>query len=282
MKYFGAHVSIAGGIEQAPERARAIGANALAMFTKNQRQYNAKPISASQAKAFQEALEKADISPTKVLVHDSYLINMGSPNKFTRDSSVKAFIDEAQRLEALGLRLLNFHPGAHLNKIPEDECIDLIAQGVNQAIKQSDHVIFVIENTAGQGSNLGFKFEHLKQIIEKCADKNRVGVCLDTCHAFAAGYDIASSKESFEKVIEQFEAIVGLKYLKGMHLNDSKNEFNSHKDRHENLGEGSLGIECFKWIAQDSRFDDMPLILETPKHDLYAKEIKMLKDFCAG
>lgn len=282
MKKFGAHISIAGGVENAPARAAAVGANAFAMFSKNQRQFRAKPITKEQALLFKEELKKHGFSPEDVLVHDSYLINMGSPDPKTRKNSVDAFVVEAKRLEQLGLKLLNFHPGAHLNKIPEAECIKNIAEGVNKAIKETKDIIFVLENTAGQGSNLGHRFEHLASIIELVEDKKRIGVCLDTCHTYAAGYDLASSKESFDRVIDEFDKIIGLKYLRGMHLNDSKNGLGSRKDRHESLGKGALGMDCFRWISKDKRFDDIPLILETPNRDLYKTEIEALRSFCAG
>ena len=281
MKYFGAHVSIAGGVENAPERAAQLGANAFAMFSKNQRQWNSRPYSKDQVQKFKSNLDKFSIRSDKVLVHDSYLINLGSPNKETRDKSLQAFKDEATRVEQLGLSLLNFHPGAHLNKIPEDECFELIAQGLNETAKESKNVIFVIENTAGQGSNTGFRFEQIKHIIDLVNDKNRIGVCLDTCHAFAAGYDLSSSKKSFERVFEEFEKTIGFQYLKGMHLNDSKMGLSSHRDRHESIGKGQIGRNCFKWIAQDSHFDELPLILETPQKELWKGEIKMLEGYAA-
>ncbi|MCO4754231.1 MAG: deoxyribonuclease IV [Bacteriovoracaceae bacterium] len=281
MKYFGAHVSIAGGVENAPERAAQLGANAFAMFSKNQRQWSSRPYTKSQIQLFKDNLAKYSIQPDKVLVHDSYLINLGSPNEATRSKSLQAFKDEALRVNQLGLSLLNFHPGAHLNKIPEQQCFELIAQGLNETIQETDNVIFVIENTAGQGSNLGFRFEQIKNIIELVKDKKRIGVCIDTCHAYAAGYDLAKSKKSFTDVFDDFEKIIGFKYLKGMHLNDSKMELNSHRDRHESIGLGTIGKNCFKWIAKDKRFDDIPLILETPEKELWEDELKMLQGFAA-
>ncbi len=281
LKYFGAHVSISGGVENAPERAYKLGANAFAMFSKNQRQWKSRPYTKEQVSKFKANLTKYNIKEDKVLVHDSYLINLGSPKKEVRNKSLQAFIDETARLEQLGLTLLNFHPGAHLNQIPESECFELIADGVNSAIEKSSNVIFVIENTAGQGSNIGFRFEQIKSIIDRIKVKDRVGVCIDTCHAFAAGYDLASSEDSFNQVFETFDKLIGLSYLKGMHLNDSKTDLNSHRDRHEAIGHGAIGKNCFKWIAKDSRFDDIPLILETPQKELWRKEIAFLKESVA-
>ncbi len=281
MKYFGAHVSISGGVENAPERASELGANAFAMFSKNQRQWSARPYTKEQANKFKSNLKKYNIKANKVLVHDSYLINLGSPKVAVRQKSLQAFLDEATRLEQLGLSLLNFHPGAHLNQIPEDECFDLIADGVNKAIAHSSNVTFIIENTAGQGSNTGFRFEQIKSIIDRIKNKNRIGVCIDTCHAFAAGYDLATSKESFNQVFKEFDEVIGLSYLKGMHLNDSKTPLNSHRDRHASLGHGTMGKECFEWMAKDERFDDMPLILETPQKELWKGEINFLRSYAA-
>lgn len=280
MKKFGAHISAAGGLENAPARAAEIGADAFAIFSKNQRRYQAKPIGKERAKRFKSELKRCGYAPEDVLVHDSYLINMGSPDPGIRERSIASFIDEAKRLEAAGLKLLNFHPGSHLGKISEQRCLELIADGVNLAAQETEGIVFVIENTAGQGTNLGFRFEHLRDLIGMTEDKSRIGVCLDTCHTYSAGYDIASSRKALDEVMREFDRTVGLEYLRGAHLNDSKTPFGSRKDRHENLGKGSLGLGCFEWIAKDKRFEDMPLILETPNRELYAEEIKLLKNFC--
>lgn len=276
-KYIGAHVSAGGGVEMAPVNAFNIGATAFALFTKNQRQWEAKPLTQESIVAFKINCEKYGYKPEQILPHDSYLINLGNPDTDGLHKSRMSFIDEMQRCELLGLDRLNFHPGSHLNQISEEKCLSLIAESINLALEKTAGVSAVIENTAGQGSNLGFSFYQLKKIIEKVEDKNRVGVCIDTCHAYSAGYDI-KTKAGFEKVFAEFEEVVGFKYLKGMHLNDSKKELGSRVDRHDNLGKGTLGLVVFECIMNDSRFDNIPLILETPDDSLWVKEIQTLKN----
>ena len=278
MKYVGAHVSAAGGVENAPVNAHAIGATAFALFTKNQRQWNSAPLTNDNIAKFKENCEKFGYKPFQVLPHDSYLINLGHPEKENLEKSREAFLDEMTRCEQLGLDRLNFHPGSHLGQIDEETCLINIAQSINFVLDKTHGVTAVIENTAGQGTNLGYKFEHLKFMIDHVEDKSRVGVCIDTCHAFTSGYDLLSP-EGFETSFKKFEEIVGLKYLKGMHLNDSKKEFGSRVDRHDNLKLGFLGIAPFERIMNDPRFDNMPLILETPNEELWAEEIKMLNSF---
>jgi len=278
MKYIGAHVSAAGGVENAILNAVEIVADGFALFTKNQRQWNAKPLQEKNIKKFKEYLEKYNFSTNGILPHDSYLINLGHPEKEKREKSLNAFIDEAKRVETLGLKYLNFHPGSHLKKITEEECLDLISENVNKAIKETESCIFVIETTAGQGSNLGYKFEHLAYIIDKIEDKERIGVCIDTAHIFAAGYDIRT-KESYEKTMKEFDEVVGFKYLKGMHINDSKAKFNSRVDRHHSLGKGEIGIDAFRFIMQDKRIDNIPLILETIEPEIWKEEINLLRSF---
>jgi deoxyribonuclease-4 len=277
MKYIGAHVSAAGGVENAPLNAQKIGATAFALFTKNQRQWAAPPLTAESIAAFKSNCDKFGYKPQQILPHDSYLINLGHPEKDALQKSRDAFLDEMQRCEQLGLDRLNFHPGGHLNKITEDECLATIASSINWALNKTSGVVAVIENTAGQGTNLGFSFYHLKKIIDQVDDKTRVGVCIDTCHAYSAGYDI-KTKAGFEQVFKEFDEVVEFKYLKGMHLNDSKKELGSRVDRHDSLGKGTLGLEVFDCIMNDSRFDGIPLILETPDEELWADEIKLLKN----
>lgn len=279
MKYVGAHVSSAGGVFNAPLNAMAIGAKAFAMFTKNQRQWQAKPFTDKEITLFKENLKKSGIEAKHVLPHDSYLINLGNADAIKRQRSLNAFIDEAERCEQLGLKLLNFHPGSHLKEISEEKCLDYIAAGMNETIAKTNSVILVIENTAGQGTNLGYKFEHLAYLIKKIENKKRVGVCIDTCHMFAAGYDIRT-KVAYNKSWKEFDQIVGFKYLRGMHLNDSKSAFESRVDRHHSIGEGNLGRDPFKFIMKDQRMDDIPLILETINPDLWEKEIELLYSFC--
>jgi deoxyribonuclease-4 len=275
MKYVGAHVSASGGVENAPANAHEIGAKAFALFTKNQRQWVSSPLSKENIEKFSENCSKYGYKPKHILPHDSYLINLGNPDKEALGKSQKSFIDEMKRCELLGLIMLNFHPGGHLKQISEEECMKLIAASVNLALEQTKGVTAVIENTAGQGSWIGFRFEHLKFIIDLVENKSRVGVCLDTCHTFTAGYDIKSEK-GYEATLQEFDKVVGLKYLKGIHLNDSKKELGSRVDRHDNLGKGLLGNDVFKRIMNDPRFDDMPIILETPDETLWEKEIKWL------
>lgn len=278
MKYIGAHVSASGGVENAPLNARAIGATAFALFTKNQRQWHAPPLTSASITAFQKNCADAGISLSQVLPHDSYLINLGHPETEGLEKSRAAFLEEMQRCEQLGLPLLNFHPGSHLREISEEECIRRIAESINRALDRTRGVTAVIENTAGQGSNLGFSFEQLAAIIDGVEDKSRVGVCFDTCHAFAAGYDLRTA-EACAATFAEFERIVGFRYLKGMHINDSKAEYGSKKDRHHSLGQGWLGLEPFRYIMGDPRFDGIPLVLETIDEALWPAEIAMLKGF---
>ena len=277
-KFVGAHVSAAGGVHNAPKNAASIGAKAFALFTKNQRQWKAKPLTDEQIESFDRFLKESGIERKHILPHDSYLINLGHPEKEQRQKSLEAFIDEVQRCMQLGLDKLNFHPGSHLRKISEKECLDLIAESINTTLDESEGVTLVIENTAGQGSNLGYRFEHLSYLIDKCNDQDRIGVCLDTAHMFAAGYDIRT-KEAYEKTMEEFDRVVGFEFLRGMHINDSKAEFASRKDRHHSLGEGHIGLDAFRFIMQDPRTNDIPLILETIDDTIWDQEIALLYSF---
>jgi deoxyribonuclease-4 len=275
MKYIGAHVSASGGVENAPINANAIGAKAFALFTKNQRQWFSNPLTLASIKVFRQNCEKYGYRPFQILPHDSYLINLGHPEKEPLEKSRASFLDEMQRCEQLGLDRLNFHPGSHLNSISEEECLSRIAESINIVLEKTKGVTAVIENTAGQGTNMGYKFEQLRFMIEKVEDKSRVGVCIDTCHAFTSGYDI-KSPEGYTETFSQFEKIIGLGYLKGMHLNDSKKELATRVDRHDNIGQGFLGEDTFRTLMNDARFDNMPLILETPEESLWEQEIKKL------
>ena len=276
MKYIGAHVSAAGGIELAVERAVEIGANAFALFTKNQRQWHAPDLTSKTISAFRHACEKAGFLPEQILPHDSYLINLGHPEAEALEKSRNAFIDEMQRCEQLGLCYLNFHPGSHLNTLPEEESLRRVAESINIALDITKGVTALIENTAGQGTNLGWRFEHLAAIIERVEDKSRVGVCYDTCHAFAAGYDMRTP-ETCVATFAEFDRVVGFNYLKGMHINGAKCTFGSRVDRHHSLQEGNLGTAVFEFIMRDSRFDRIPLILETVNPDIWAEEISWLR-----
>ncbi|MGB9098865.1 deoxyribonuclease IV [Erwinia sp.] len=276
MKYIGAHVSAAGGVDQAVLRAHELEATAFALFTKNQRQWRAAPLTDEVIAAFRAACEKYNYSSAQILPHDSYLINLGHPVSEALEKSRDAFLDELQRCEQLGLSLLNFHPGSHLHQIEEEACLKRIAESINIALDKTKGVTAVIENTAGQGSNLGFRFEHLAAIIDGVEDKSRVGVCIDTCHAFAGGYDLRTEEECINTFAE-FERIVGFQYLRGMHLNDAKSEFASRVDRHHSLGEGNIGKTVFSWMMKDPRFDGIPMILETVNPDIWKDEIAWLK-----
>ena len=278
MKYFGAHVSAAGGPENAPLNAQQIGATGFALFTKNQRQWNAPPLTAAQITAFKENCVAGNYPPQSILPHDSYLINLGHPEREGLEKSRAAFIDEMSRCQVLGLDRLNFHPGSHLNRISVEECLDRIAESVNIALDRTQGVTAVIENTAGQGSNLGFKFEHLAYIIDKVEDKSRVGICIDTCHAFTAGYDLQTAA-ACDATFGELDRIVGFRYLRGMHLNDTLKTLGSHVDRHAPLGEGVLGVECFRYIARDPRFDGIPLILDPTDESRWPDEMAALKRF---
>ena len=275
MKYIGAHVSTQGGVENAPVNAHAIGAKAFALFTRNQRQWVSKPLTQESIGAFRENCEKYGYQPCQILPHDSYLINLGNPEKAALAKSRAAFLDEMQRCEQLGLDRLNFHPGSHLNQTDEETCLRIIAESVNITLDKTRGVKAVIENTAGQGTNLGHAFEQIRFIIDHIEDKERAGVCLDTAHTYSAGYDIRSA-EGFEHTFAEFDRVIGLSYLMGLHLNDSKKAFASRVDRHAPIGDGTLGQEVFVRLVNDPRFDNMPIILETPDETRWAEEIAFL------
>ena len=276
MKYFGAHVSASGGVENAVRNAQNIGATAFALFTKNQRQWLAPTLTEEQITTFRNAMQSAGYTASQVLPHDSYLINLGHPDEDGLEKSRESFFEEMHRCELLGLDRLNFHPGSHLKRIDDEGSLRRIAESINMALERSKGVTAVLENTAGQGSNLGYKFEHLAYIIERVEDKSRVGVCLDTCHTFAAGYDLRT-KEACDRTFAEFDSIIGFGYLRGMHLNDAMRPLGSRIDRHSPLGDGEIGWECFRYIASDPRFDNVPLILETPDESRWAEEIAELK-----
>jgi deoxyribonuclease-4 len=281
MKRVGAHVSTSGGVENAPLNAEAIGARAFALFTKNQRRWQAKPYSDKNIEAFKANLEQVGIAAEHVLPHDGYLINLGHPETEPLEKSRAAFLDEMQRCAQLGLKLLNFHPGSHLRKISEEQSLAVVADSINWVLDRTEGVTTVIENTAGQGSNLGYRFEHLASIIEQVEDKSRIGVCLDTCHTFTAGYDLCNT-EACDATFAEFERLVGFRYLRGMHLNDSKPGLGSRLDRHESLGKGKLGWEVFRYIMNDARFEEIPMVLETVDETIWAQEIQALYGLIDG
>lgn len=275
-KHIGAHVSASGGVENAPLNATKIGADAFALFTKNQRQWVSAPLAAKSIEQFKQRCAEGGFDARYILPHDSYLINLGNPDEEAQQKSRAAFIDEMKRCEQLGLKLLNFHPGSHLNKISIEECLDMIAENINLALSMTNGVTAVIENTAGQGSNLGNRFEEIRYIIDRVEDKSRVGYCIDTCHTYSAGYDIVGD---YEGVFTRLDEIVGLEYLRGIHLNDTKKALGSRVDRHESIGLGLLGEDFFKRFMRDSRFDNVPIILETPDESLWAEEIALLRSY---
>ena len=275
-KYVGAHVSAAGGVENTPQNAATIGARAFAFFTKNQRQWSAKAITQKQTEEFLKELEEHGFTPESVLPHDSYLINLGHPDQEKREKSLEAFVDELQRCEQLGLTYLNFHPGSHLREISEQESLKLVADSINRALDVTSFTKAVIENTAGQGSNLGYKFEHLAEIIRHVEDQERVGVCLDTCHIFAAGYPI-TERADYLATVRHFDRTVGLDYLKVIHVNDSKKPFASRRDRHEHIGKGEIGLEAFRHLVNDRRLKKVFMVLETPKEADLKDDVKNLK-----
>lgn len=275
MKYIGAHVSSSGGVENAPLHAKEIGAKAFALFTRNQRQWRSSPLSAKSITLFKERCAEFGFAPEHILPHDSYLINLGNPDAEGLTKSREAFLDEMHRCEQLGLKLLNFHPGSHLNKMEPEACLALIADSINWTLAQTEGVTAVIENTAGQGTNLGYTFEQIATIIEQVEDKSRVGVCIDTAHTLASGYEIRTA-EGFADTFRKFEEVIGFHYLRGIHLNDSKKELSTRVDRHDSVGKGVMGMELFRMLMQDSRFDNIPIILETPDESLWAEEIRLL------
>lgn len=275
MKYIGAHISASGGVENAPLNAHAIGARAFAFFTKNQRQWVSSPFTKQNIDLFKSRCEELGYSPDHILPHDSYLINLGHPEEEALNKSRAAFYDEMKRCEQLGLNRLNFHPGSHLNQIPVDVCLDRIAGSINLALEKTEGVTAVIENTAGQGTNLGHTFDQIAHIIDKVEDKSRVGVCIDTAHTLAAGYEIRT-RERYDATFDLFERVVGFRYLKGMHINDSKKELGTRVDRHDNIGKGVMNMDLFSFIMNDPRLDNLPLILETPDDSLWTGEIQLL------
>lgn len=281
MHLVGAHVETTGGVQNAPQNAHALGCASLAMFTRNQRQWSAPPLAESTVAAFRDSCARLNYGPGTILAHDSYLINLGNPDPAARLKSIDALLDEATRCEQLGIQLLNTHPGSHLGRTSDDECARTIADCINTIHARTSTVTLVLETTAGQGSWIGYRFEHIARVIERVRAPSRVGFCIDTCHIFAAGYDIRT-KRGWNEMLQQASTIVGLDKLRGLHLNDSKHALASRKDRHECLGKGHIGLDAFKAIMRDERVAGMPLILETPDMDRWPEEIRMLKSFATG
>jgi deoxyribonuclease IV len=279
MKFIGAHVSASGGVENAPDNAGRIGATAMAFFTKNQKRWFASPLEEKSIQLFKQRCEQFQLSPAYILPHGSYLVNIGSPEPDKLQISRNSLIDEIKRCEMMGLKYLNIHPGAHKKLVSEDDCLQICAETINICHQKTKSLSLVIENTAGQGTRLGYRFEHLSRIIELVDDKSRVGICLDTCHTFGAGYDLRTV-DTCQKTFAEFASVVGFNWLRGMHLNDSKIEFGSRKDRHASIAEGLIGKTCFEYIMKDNRFDEIPLILETPESEKWQFEIELLYSMC--
>ncbi len=278
----GAHTSVAGGLYKAIERSAVFEANALQIFSKNNNQWEGKPLTDEICTAWHEAVAEGGIPIEDIAIHDSYLINLCSDNPVTYERSFEAFIDEHQRAARLGIRLLNFHPGAAMSQSRED-AIAIIAERVNEVHAATSDLttISVLETVAGQGSTIGYRFEELAAIIERIDDKDRIGVCVDTCHIFAAGYDIRT-EQGYLDAFEEFDGIVGLEYVLLFHLNDSKKECGSRVDRHEHLGKGEIGETPFRMLMADERFTEVPMVIETPKSkDLHedVENLDLLRSF---
>ncbi|BCR03505.1 putative endonuclease 4 [Desulfuromonas versatilis] len=263
MLLLGAHMSIAGGVETAFARGEKVGCTAMQIFTKNANQWRGKPICAESARAFAQAWQASSIGP--VIAHDTYLINLASPEEDKWRRSIEAFLDEMRRCALLGVPALVMHPGAHLGSGEQAGLARLCAAFRLIFAEAPAEVRVLLENTAGQGSCLGAPLEHLAAVFEG-VPQGRFGVCFDTCHAFAAGHDL-SSAEGYEAVMAEFDRLVGLERIEAFHLNDSKKGLGSRVDRHEHIGRGALGRACFEALMRDQRFSGVPKILETPKGD---------------
>ncbi|HPE84630.1 MAG: deoxyribonuclease IV [Chlamydiia bacterium] len=275
----GAHFSAAGGVHNAVIRAAEMEATTLQLFTSNQKQWSSRPIEPEIVEKFLALVEETGMQ--KIMSHDSYLINLGSPKQDLLEKSIAAFKGEIERCTQLKLSYMNFHPGAATGS-EEEECLDTIARSIlkcQSLATKDDAPLLLLESTAGQGTALGWRFEHLAHIIEKVAPKMPIGVCIDTCHVFAAGYDIRD-KKAWDHTLKEFDDVVGLKYLKALHVNDSLKPLGSRRDRHANLGEGEIGIESFEAMMRHPKLQKLPKYLETPNGDTcWKKEIQLLKDF---
>lgn len=263
MPYFGSHLSIAGGYYKAVDVAGELSLDCVQLFTKNNNQWKGKPITSEDVALFRDRLEATGIHHP--IAHDSYLINLASPSEELWNKSIDAFSQELERAELLGLIGVVMHPGSYVSSTPE-EGLRRIVEGLNEAHRRTPNVktLTLLETTAGQGTNLGHRFEHLKEIIDKVSDQERVGVCVDTCHIFAAGYPLIS-QEDYASTMQEFDKVIGLDRIRAFHLNDSLKPFGSRVDRHAHIGRGTLGLEPFRHLVNDSRFEKIPMYLETPK-----------------
>jgi deoxyribonuclease-4 len=280
MRYIGAHVSIGGGVSQAPIRAKELGATALGMFTRNQRRWEAPPLDPSEISAFAAALTESSITAANVVVHASYLINIANPNAAKRQRSVEALVEECQRAELLNLSLVNFHPGSGLGELSELETLRAIAAGVRQVLDRTEQAVVVLETTAGQGDHVGWRFAQLGAVINELDGSERVAVCIDTCHAFAAGYDL-TTEAGYESMIAEARSEVDNRIV-AVHLNDSRFGLGSRKDRHECIGTGEIGLAGLARIVRDPCLDSVPFILETPRPELWGDEIALLRRIASG
>jgi deoxyribonuclease IV len=273
----GAHTSAQGGAYNALLEGQAIGATTIQLFTRNQRQWAAKPLTEEEIALFKETLTVTGLK--KIMSHDSYLINLGSADSEMLKKSRKAFKEELLRCQQLGISFLNFHPGAAGSESVED-CLLRICDSLLylEDIVDKGHTRLLLETTAGQGSSVGHCFEHLAFVIQRVHKKIPIGICIDTCHIFAAGYDIRT-KAAWEKTLDQFDTSVGLKYLCAFHVNDSIKPLGSRRDRHASLGKGEIGLECFKVMMQHPKLREIPKYLETPHPDIWADEITTLREF---
>lgn len=274
----GAHMSAAGGVHNAPYEGEKIGATVFQLFTSNQRQWHTKKLTDEEIVLWEDAVKATEM--THIMSHDSYLINLGSPKKDMLSRSRKAFREEISRCHKLKIDYLNFHPGAAVGST-EQECLDTITESLLELedIAKEGKTRLLIEITAGQGTNVGYSFDHLAYIVKKVHKKIPIGICIDTCHCFAAGYDIRTA-EGLDKTLKEFDETVGLNYLFAFHANDSVFDLGSRKDRHANLGKGKIGLECFKFLMTDHRTKHIPKYLETPNGSKYWEdEIKLLKKF---
>ncbi|UVC49900.1 apurinic/apyrimidinic endonuclease [Theileria orientalis] len=283
--YVGAHVSAAGGPDASVVNSFNVLGQSFALFLKNQRSWNFKPLSPELIEKFKKNMEAFAYDPKFILPHASYLINVANPDATKRNKAFDNFLDDIKRCEKLGIKLYNFHPGSTCGLCEKAEGIKHIADCINKALDLSTGVTIVLENAAGQNNVIGSKFEDLRDIIDQVKDKTRVGVCLDTCHLFAAGFDIRTH-DKFESVMKSFGDIVGLKYLKAVHLNDSKSDLASGLDRHENIGKGKLTKETFEFIMNSGYFKEIPIILETPTKEgdesIYRQEIQLMYSLYKG
>ena len=270
VKILGAHMSIAGGVDLAVGRGAQVGCDAIQMFTKSSNQWRAKPLSADEVARFASARREKGIS--RVVAHDCYLINMASPDDALYARSMDSFGEELDRCEILGIPYLVAHPGSHVGS-GEQAGISRIVSALDKLLAQrpAHKVQVLLETTAGQGHSVGHRFEHLREILERMKQGDRAGVCIDTCHVFAAGYDLRTEK-GYHQVMEEFDRVVGLGRVRAFHLNDCKKDLGCRVDRHEHIGKGYLGVDAFRWLMNDPRFEDVPMLLETPKGDDCAED----------